>query len=98
MDTNFENQIQKIIDTLKSKAGDFECPICRKKEFNLNDGYFAHDVQPNLKERVIGGANIPTIPVVCTNCGYLLEFAAGTLGLLPKVEESVKSPAPKEEK
>lgn len=88
MDTNFQSQIQKIIDTLKSKAGDFQCPICRSKNFSLNDGYFAHDLQANLKERVIGGRNIPTIPVVCTQCGYMLEFAVGTLGLLPDKEQS----------
>lgn len=94
MDTKFENQIEKIIDALKTKAGDFECPVCKKKNFNLNAGYFAHDLQTDLKQRIMGGINIPTVPVVCSNCGLLLEFAAGTLGLLPEElsKEEVEAP------
>jgi len=33
-----------------------------------------------------GGLNIPSITVICTNCGHILDFSLGVLGLLPKEE------------
>jgi transcription elongation factor Elf1 len=87
MDTNFENNKKQIIEKLQEKVTNFECPFCKHKEFMLAGGYFAHDLQEDLANRRIGGINIPTIPLICKNCGYIVEFAAGSLGLLPKVED-----------
>jgi DNA-directed RNA polymerase subunit M/transcription elongation factor TFIIS len=87
MDTNFENSKKQIIEKLQKKVTNFECPVCKNKEFMLVGGYFAHDLQEDLNNRRIGGINIPTVPLICKNCGYIAEFAAGNLGLLPKVED-----------
>lgn len=84
MGTDFESNKEKIISELEKRAGDFSCPICSKKKFILGGGYFAHDLQDDLSKRHIGGVNIPTVPVICSNCGFVAEFAAGTLGVLPK--------------
>ena len=84
MDTNFEGIKNKIIEELSKRIGNLKCPFCTKQEFVLGGGFFAHDLQPNLTSRQMGGVNIPAIPVICKNCGYLAEFAAGTLGLLPQ--------------
>ena len=87
MSTSFDENKNKIIETLKSRISNFECPFCKRKEFALGEGYFAHDLQQDLKSRQLGGVNIPTVPVICKSCGYVAEFAAGLLGLLPKEED-----------
>lgn len=86
-DTNFKNNEPKIIQAINEKIPNLRCPICSSTGFVLADGYFAHDIQPDLSSRRMGGPNIPTVPVICKNCGYLMEFAAGTLNLLPKKDE-----------
>jgi uncharacterized protein (DUF2225 family) len=90
METQFNENKHKIIDALYKKLSNLECPVCHNKNFEFGGGYFAHDLQDNLSSRVMGGINIPTIPLVCKNCGYLLEFAVGSLGLLPKDENKSK--------
>lgn len=84
MDTNFEKTKKQIVESLEKKLSTLECTFCKQKNFTLAGGYFAHDLQEDLQNRVIGGVNIPTVPLICTNCGFVAEFAAGTLGLLPK--------------
>jgi uncharacterized protein (DUF2225 family) len=87
METRFEDNKKIIIEELIKKVPNLECPICHAKNFEFGGGYFAHDLQDDLKNRSIGGMNIPTIPLVCRNCGYVLEFAVGNFGLLPKKDE-----------
>ncbi len=84
MSTKFDDNKDKIVSELKNRIANLECPFCKQKEFVLGGGYFAHDLQQDLNSRQMGGVNIPTIPLICKNCGYIAEFAAGTLGLLPK--------------
>jgi len=87
METRFEDNKEKIVEELIRKVPNLECPVCHTKNFEFGGGYFAHDLQDNLNNRSMGGINIPTVPLVCKNCGYLLEFAVGYFGLLPKKEE-----------
>lgn len=86
-DTNFKNNQEKIINALKEKIPNLRCPACSHVGFGLAEGYFAHDIQPDLVNRRMGGPNVPTVPLICTNCGYVMEFAAGALNLLPKKDE-----------
>lgn len=85
-ETNFEQNKQKIVMEITKKVQDLKCPMCFSKNFTLTEGYFAHVLQNDLKNINIGGKNVPVVPIVCKNCGYILEFAAGVLGLLPKSE------------
>jgi len=100
MDTNFERNKEKIVSELKKKVPDLKCPICSHTALTLGGGFFAHDLQQDFGQRQIGGVNIPTIPIICTKCGYVMEFAAGTLGLLPQKtqEEQTKPNIPTEGK
>jgi hypothetical protein len=86
MSTKFDDNKEKIIGELKKRILNLECPFCKEKEFGLGGGYFAHDLQQDLTSRQMGGVNIPTVPLICKNCGYIAEFAAGKLGLLPNKE------------
>lgn len=87
MSTSFDDNKNKIIEILRSRISNFECPFCKQKEFVLAGGYFAHDLQQDLKGRQMGGLNIPTIPLICKQCGYVSEFAIGALGLLEQQEK-----------
>ena len=84
-DTNFKNNQERIISAICNRVPNMRCPVCNNiSNFALAEGYFAHDIQPDLANRRMGGPNVPTVPIVCQTCGYLMEFAAGALNLLPK--------------
>jgi hypothetical protein len=84
---DFQKNKENIIKKIQEKAKILKCPVCGETQMILGDGFFAHDIQLDLKNRTMGGLNIPTIPIVCSNCGLIREFAAGVLGLLPKEEK-----------
>lgn len=48
----------------------------------MADGYFNNTMQPDLKSFSIGGQGIPTIGIICNNCGFVSQHAVGVLGLL----------------
>jgi predicted RNA-binding Zn-ribbon protein involved in translation (DUF1610 family) len=86
-DTNFEKNREHIAGTINTKISGLKCPICGKDELVMIGGYFANDIQDDLVNRKIGTKNIPTVPIACKNCGFIMEFAAGALGLLPEKNE-----------
>lgn len=84
MDTNFKNNKDEIAKKIQTKAPSLRCPACSNSDFTLTEGYFAHDLQDDLVSRHIGGKNVPVVPIACKNCGFIMEFSAGILGILPK--------------
>ena len=86
IDTNFQKNKEEIAKKIKEKAINLKCPVCDNQNMILGEGYFAHDLQNDLNSRTMGGKNIPTIPIICSNCGYMREFAAGVLKLLPTAD------------
>lgn len=73
----------KIINRLSERISSFECPICHNKTFNIVDGYFIQRLQKQVNEYVIGaGPFMPSIAIVCTNCGFMSQHNIGVLGLL----------------
>ena len=90
-ETNFEKNKEKIAQIIKSKAVNLQCPTCGNQNMILGGGYFAHDLQKDLISRTMGPLNIPVIPIICSNCGLVREFAVGVLGLLPNKNEQEKN-------
>ena len=81
---NFEELKPKIIEELQKRAPRLKCPVCNHNRMTLVDGFFNRPIQKDLSGAfVLGGPSIPTVGIVCENCGNLLEFAVGVLGLLP---------------
>jgi hypothetical protein len=75
---------KRIVEKLKEKGVQGHCPMCNNTNFVLMDGYFSHPLQGNPSSGfVIGGPTIPSIAVVCSNCGFMSNHAVGALGLLP---------------
>ncbi|GJQ22182.1 MAG: hypothetical protein HBSIN02_25370 [Bacteroidia bacterium] len=78
---------KKIVDKLTEKGVRAGCPMCGHRNFVLADGYLNHPIQSNPKAGfVFGGPSIPTIAIICSNCGFTSQHALGVLGLLDLLE------------
>lgn len=61
-----------------------KCPVCQNEEFTIVKGYTRRDLTDKLEEFQVSGLNLPSFSVICTNCGYILDFSLGILGFLGK--------------
>lgn len=82
-----EEKKAEIIKVLSEKGVTALCPMCGNKNFVVADAYFNNSLQDSPGAIHIGGSSIPTIPIICTNCGFVSQHALGVLGLLSKPEE-----------
>lgn len=88
MNNKITGEFNKDIETIQQKVTEkllpiCKCPICGKNSFELVNGYFANGIQSNLYTFNFGGQAIPAIGLVCNGCGNILQFALGSLDLLP---------------
>lgn len=89
MDQLSQEEKDEIIEILKERGAIQSCPRCGHGNFTILDGYMTHSLQSKLEGQVIGGPAIPTVAVICNNCGFVSEHALGVLGLLE--DEKVES-------
>lgn len=82
-----EVQKQKVLEALDKAGANLPCPRCGNGQFSLVDGYFNHPIQTSLSGLVIGGPSVPSVVVVCNQCGFISQHALGALNLLPKRPE-----------
>lgn len=80
-------QKEKIKSELLKKVPTLVCPMCQNKSFSMAEGYFSNTLQVDLNSLALGGQIIPSIGIICNNCGFISQHAIGRLGLLPKNEE-----------
>ena len=81
----------EIIRKLRERGVSGGCPMCKGTSFAIADGFFNHSVHGELSSGfIVGGPSIPTIAVICTNCGFTSQHALGVLGLLKNPEEAKK--------
>jgi hypothetical protein len=86
-----DDEKKKIIAKLTEKKIVASCPMCGNKNFTLADGYFTNTLQMNPQGGlVIGGPSIPTIAIICMQCGFISQHALGILGLLQQPEGGTK--------
>lgn len=87
MEAIFSEEKQKIYEAIKKKAI-LPCPRCGTKNFTLLDGYFNQGILQKLtSDLTIGGPTVPSVVVLCSNCGYMSQHALGVLELMPTNEE-----------
>lgn len=79
--TEITTELQKRIS---SKNRVLICPICSNNNFSLSEGYTHRSLSEKQKQTVLGGLVMPSVTLICNNCGYVLDFAIGTLGFLDK--------------
>lgn len=78
---------KEIIEIFNKRVPAIECPMCHGNQFTIVDGYSNFMLQDKPNSISLGpGSIIPSIPIVCNNCGFIGFHALGSLGLLPKVE------------
>ncbi len=78
-----EKKKQEIAKRLNERVQNFSCPMCHKGQFTIVDGYVLETLQNDYKNLIIGGGQlIPSVIIVCNNCGYLSQHSLGVLGLL----------------
>ena len=77
-------QREKIKDELLKKVPNLVCPMCQERNFTMAEGYFMNTMQTDFNSIALGGQAIPTIGIICNNCGFVSQHAIGRLGLLPK--------------
>ena len=82
-----EEEKRKIANVLSSRISGIVCPMCHRNNFIILDGYFNQSINANYKGMVLGGPSIPSIGIVCANCGFISQHALGVLGLLNNTEE-----------
>ena len=82
-----EEEKKKIVQELEKRGATLPCPRCGKKNFSLLDGYFVQPISTEIGTVTLGGPTLPSIAIVCTNCGYLSQHALGALELLPSEKE-----------
>lgn len=74
------NRIAEIL-TERTKG---VCPMCGHNTWFVVDGYSRVPMHKVLIGQPLGGPGIPTIAAVCKTCGFIAEYAAGILGLMPE--------------
>ncbi|MCX8514660.1 MAG: hypothetical protein ORN24_03750 [Burkholderiales bacterium] len=85
-----QDEKNKIAKTITERGALLPCPRCGKNQFTLADGYVNTPLQNALNEFIIGGPSIPSVAVICTNCGYISNHAIGVLGLMPANPQEAK--------
>lgn len=63
------------------------CPMCRRNNFQIAEGYFHYPLQDQVRNYTLGGSNVPTIAIICTHCGFVASFALGVMGFDPNTGE-----------
>lgn len=82
-----EETKKQIINALSQKVGSFVCPICHQSKYSFVDGYTVDAVQEDYKVIQLGGRLIPSVILVCNNCGHIDRFSLGVLGLIEQGEQ-----------
>lgn len=76
--------IKKIEEAIKRKSGEtiFKCPVCTNNQFSLAGGFTTDFLTDKIQGGlIIGGPVLPSIPIVCTNCGNTFFLNAKILGI-----------------
>lgn len=74
---------ERIAAELSKRGVPRPCPMCGTNQWAMADGYFTNSLQFTLTSMQFGGPSIPTIALVCGNCGFVSQHALGILGILP---------------
>lgn len=83
-----EKEKIEIKEAVEKKLHDLTCPMCKNKNFTMADGYFFNSMQTDANSINLGGQAIPTIGLICSNCGFVSQHALGVLGILDKLKKN----------
>jgi hypothetical protein len=74
-----ESQKQKFRDWLQSKSARPKCASCARNEWGAGEIIST----PILDDEgnVVGDSHVPMVQLICTNCCYVMLYAAVPMGL-----------------
>ncbi len=82
-----EEAAQQVKDILEERGVNSACPRCGRKDFAVVvEGYLENFLlPPDLRGTAVAqSSNIPSVALLCKNCGFISQHALGVLGLLPR--------------
>lgn len=82
-----EEKKKQIINVLTQRVGSFVCPICHQAKYTFIDGYTVDPIQEDYKSIQLGGRIMPSVMLVCNNCGHVDRFSLGVLGLMERNDQ-----------
>lgn len=79
---------RRIIKTISDKGAKLPCSRCDQDKFTLLDGYFKPIIKSSLTDDVdYKMPSVPSVVLICNNCGYIIQHAMGMLELIPRETE-----------
>ena len=75
--------IQALTERLSKSDKRSVCPMCGHTHFTIADAYLSNTLQADFNSVTLGGPSIPSLAIICTNCGFISQHSLGILGLLP---------------
>lgn len=83
--------LEKLTTALSKRVeGRYTCPVCRHEQLMVaSNGLFINVLHKNdLNTLRFGPCTIPTLPIICTHCGYITQHAVAVF--LPEWEKFVE--------
>lgn len=82
-----EEKKAELIRTLTERLAKYDksavCPMCGDAHFTIADAYLLNTLHTDFNSVTLGGPSIPSLAIICKNCGFISQHALGMLGLLP---------------
>ena len=80
MDLDSQNAIiARIAERSGGRVG--PCSVCHAQQFTLTDGYVLLSISETPNSFQLGGKHLPSVALVCTNCGNTLLINLLPLGM-----------------
>ena len=74
---------ERIVQELQSKVPLQGCPMCKGgQSFGVAEGLLIHIIHEDESMNpynMSSGSSLPTVAVVCDNCGYVMQYAVKAL-------------------
>lgn len=76
-------QRARIVEVLTERGVTKACPMCGQSAGRqVVDGYATTGLHADPTGITLGGRILPTVQIVCKNCGFVSLFSLGRLGLM----------------
>lgn len=82
-----QEQRDEIVRILRERGANQPCEVCTRNNFTIMDTAVHMSVRDLTGAIQIPGTTLPTVAVLCTNCGNIRFHALGILGLLPREQQ-----------
>jgi ribosomal protein S27AE len=87
--------LQKVQGWLEAKFKNKFCPWCGTNAWIVGDVCTMLPLKGMAVQ--LAGSTIPTVPIACTNCGYVMLLSAVIMGLVMPVGQADGTPTPPSE-